>query len=109
MGAFVEALPNEIPSDVELQRRFVETTGEIHLHKVFAELPEASKNNLDLVYACLDNPKLTSDIWIQYLFEAFPDGVKHEPQVQQRCLDKCSSEASRDEFRKKFGIDSDVQ
>merc|ERR1712232_1095051 len=99
--AFVEALPDEIPSDLDLQRRFVETTGEIYLYKVFDEFPEASKNNLDLVHACIDSPKLTSDIWIEYLFKAFPDGVRRDPKVQQRCLDKCSSEGAREELRKK--------
>merc|ERR1719221_699 len=44
--AFVEALPNEITSDVDLQRRFIETTGEERLFQVFRGLPDASKNNL---------------------------------------------------------------
>merc|ERR1712060_412745 len=76
--AFVEALPDEITSDVDLHRRFIETTGERDLAQVFAALPEASKNNLDLVYACIDSPKVTEGIWFSSLWKAFPDGVKRE-------------------------------
>mmetsp|Transcript_23491 Transcript_23491/g.73258 ORF Transcript_23491/g.73258 Transcript_23491/m.73258 type:complete len:637 (+) Transcript_23491:52-1962(+) len=96
--AFVEALPSEIPSDVDLQRRFIETTGEKYLYKVFDELPEASKSNLDLVYACIDSPKLTDGFWFGLLFEKFPDGVKREPRVHQRCLDRFSREQLRQAF-----------
>merc|ERR1712187_264790 len=98
MGAFVEALPNEIPSDIDLHRRFIEMTGQRALNEVFAELPEASRNNLDLVYACIDSPKLTDGAWRRFVYKAFPDRVKREPQVQQRCLYRFSREQLREAF-----------
>lgn len=42
--AFVEALPNDIPLDIDIQRHFVETTDESWLYEVFAELPDATKS-----------------------------------------------------------------
>merc|ERR1712217_19489 len=83
----LKAFPSEVRGDTRVLQSFIEKTGERHLYEVYSEFPEAAKENLDLVYACID--RVDTDIWLEYLFKAFPDSVKTTDAVLQRCQMRC--------------------
>eukprot|EP00415_Alexandrium_ostenfeldii_P002178 UN2178 len=86
----LKAFPREVRGDTRVLRSFIEKTGEKHIYEVYSEFPEAAKENLELVYACID--KVATDFWVEYLFKAFPDGVdgvKRADAVRQRCQMRC--------------------